>query len=166
VQQEPRANTPPPLPLPPSRVRFGLELVAAALLLLLLILLLTAMALRLLGRAEPWLFELTRVLFVFLTGLAAVVAYARGQNLRVPGPWTEGSVSYEAVHFALVVLLTVLAARYLYVQGFAIDATSLLGLPEVAPYLPVLLFGGGVAIVYFHRLRRALRRSRATGGAT
>jgi TRAP-type C4-dicarboxylate transport system permease small subunit len=157
---------PPPLPVPPSPARLGLELVAAALLVMLLALLLLAMALRLLGRAEPWLFEFTRVLFVFLVALGAVVAYARGQNLRVPGTWVEGSVSYEAVHFALAAFVAILAARYLHTQGFAKDATSLLGLPEAAPYLPVLLFAGGVAVVYFQRLRRALRTTRApVGGA-
>lgn len=161
MPQETGAHLPPSVPVPPpSRVRFGIELVAAFLLLSLLVLLLLAMGLRLLGRAEPWLFEFTRVLFVFLTAIAAVVAYARGGNLRVPGAWAEGSVSYEAAHFALALLLTVLAARYLYVQGFATDATSLLGMPEVAPYLPVLMFGGGVTVVYFHRWRRALRAAR------
>ncbi len=151
--------------MPPSRARLGLELVAAALLFMLLVLLLLAMALRLLGRAEPWLFEFTRVLFVFLVSLGAIVAYARGQNLRVPGTWIEGSVSYEALHFALAAFVTILTARYLQTQGFATDATSLLGLPEVAPYLPVMLFAGGVTVVYFQRLRRALRTARAKLGA-
>jgi len=101
MQQVVGEISPPPLPLLPSRARLGLELVAAALLFMLLALLLLAMALRLLGRAEPWLFEFNRVLFVFLVALGAVVAYARGQNLRVPGTWVEGSLPYEAIHFAL-----------------------------------------------------------------
>lgn len=152
-------------PLPHSWARLAVEVLAAVLLCLLLVLLLLAMGLRLAGVAEPRLFELTRVLFVFLTAIAAVVAYARGHNLRVPGAWKEGTPSYEAAHLAVALVLTLLTARYVQVQGFATDATSLLGLPEVVPYLPVLLFGAGVTVTAFLRLRRALRSRRTGEGA-
>jgi len=138
-------------------VLFALELLCAWLLLVLFILLLVTAGLRYTGFTAPWIYEFVRVIFVYMVGLSAIVAFARGANLRVPGWWDEKSVSYQTVMLLLSLILTFLTAQMLLKQGFGTDASSLLGLPEGISHIPMGLFGLGLTLISLRWLRAAIR---------
>jgi TRAP-type C4-dicarboxylate transport system permease small subunit len=149
------------LPIPASPVRFALELLCAALLLVLFVLLLVTAGLRYAGFTAPWIYEFIRVIFVYMVGLSAIVAFARGVNLRVPGWWKEKSLSYQAVMLLLSAGLMFLTAQMLFKQGFGADASSLLGLPEGVSHIPMGLFALGLTVISLQQLRAAIRGRRA-----
>lgn len=161
-KNEETALDPQPLPEPesappPSRARHALEVLCATLLGLLFLLMLATAAFRHASFTAPWMYELIRVVFVYLTGCAAIVAFARGANLHVPAKWKSGSTSYQVALFLLAAGLFVMTVRMLVTQGFGTDAASLLGLPEGTSHVPVALFGLGLAIVCAARIRRGRR---------
>lgn len=148
-------------PLPASTPRLVVEVVCALLLAFLLLLLLGGAVLRHQGYTAPAVYEFVRVLFVYLVGLSAIVAYARNTNLCVPGWWRAGSVSYQAAMSVLSLGLVGLTLQMLLKQGFRPDASSLLGVPEGISHIPIGLFAVGLSLISLGRLWTALFGARA-----
>lgn len=154
---------PPPVPAepPPNAMRLALEVICALLLVALFLLLLGSALLRNRGYTAPAVYEVIRVTFVYMVGLAALVAFARRVNLCVPGWWRKESVSYQAAMLVLSATLTFLTFQMLFGQGFGPDAASLLGLPEGTMHIPIGLFATGLTVLSAARLRAAVGRGHA-----
>ena len=146
---------------PASTPLLVVEVVCALLLACLLLLLLGSAVLRHQGYTAPAVYEFVRVLFVYLVGLSAIIAYARRTNLCVPGWWREDSVSYQAALSILACGLTGLTVQMLLKQGFRPDASSLLGVPEGISHIPIGLFAFGLSLISLKRLLAAWRRVHA-----
>lgn len=142
----------------PSLPRFCAEVACAVLLALLFLLLLATAAFRHVGYTAPGVYELIRIIFVYLIGLAAIVAFARRVNLHVPAWWRSDSLSYQTALLVLSLTLTFLTVRMLVMQGFGTDASSLLRLPEGISHIPVGLFGAGLSLQSGARLYQIIRQ--------
>lgn len=136
----------------------AVETIAGALLAMLGALLLTSTVLRYAGSGDPRLFELTRVVFVFLIGISAIAAYARFENIVVPGVWKPEGVVYQLACTVLSGAVAWLAFRYVAFIGWDRDPMSLLRLPEAMGYVPVVVFAVGLFVISLARLIAALRR--------
>jgi len=134
------------------------EAASAMLLCVLGLMLLSSTLMRHLGMGDPRLFELTRVVFVYLIGLGAIAAYLRVQNIVVPGVWRTTGFSHQAAATLVGAVLTWLTGRYIYSTGWEVDTMSLLELPEVTPYVPVFLFALAITILSGIRTLRSLGR--------
>jgi TRAP-type C4-dicarboxylate transport system permease small subunit len=141
-----------------SGVTRAAETVSALLLALLGLMLLASTLMRHMGMGDPRLFELTRVVFVYLVGLGAIVAYLRVQNIVVPGLWKATSTSHQAAATIVGGVLTWLTGRYIYTTGWEVDTMSLLQLPEATPYVPVFVFAVAVTVLSAIRTMQSLRR--------
>ncbi|ALJ22100.1 TRAP transporter small permease [Microbacterium sp. No. 7] len=106
----------------------------------------------------PWSYELTRLLLVWMVCVGAFVSYYQGTSLSVPGRWRPRTVSYEAAALLTSGALLWAALRFLGVQGWAVAASSLLGLPAAVGYLSVVVFAGGVAVVAVVRIAGIILR--------
>ena len=97
---------------------FGLETIAAALLVVIGVLLFGSTVLRYFGSGDPRAFEFLRVAFVYLVGIAGVAAYARHENIVVPGVWRQETVSYQVACALVSGAVTWLTARYIGFTGW------------------------------------------------
>ncbi|MCL4186523.1 MAG: hypothetical protein KJZ85_02860 [Rhodobacteraceae bacterium] len=136
----------------------SVEALAGVLLVVLGTMLLASTVLRYAGHGEPRLAELTRVVFVYLIGLAAIAAYARHENIVVPGIWKPGSALYQLACTLLSGAVLWLAVRYVAFIGWDRDPMSLMKLPEATSSLPIVLFAAGLLAISLLRLVAALRR--------
>lgn len=148
-------------PVAPNTARWVVELLCATLLAGLFLLLLGSAALRNKGYTAPAVYEFIRLMFVYLVGLSAIVAFARRTNLCVPGWWREDSVSYQAAMSVLSLGLLGLTVQMLAKLGFGSDASSLLGLPEGVSHIPIGLFALGLSVISLGRLAAAWRKRAA-----
>lgn len=134
------------------------QFLAVLLLVTLCLMLLASSVMRHLGLGDPRLFEITRVVFVYLVGVAAVAAFMRVQNIAVPGLWPMESPTYQFAMAVVAGLLAWLSGRFVYFAGWDADTMSLLRLPEATPYVPVFMFSVLVTLISLVRAVQALRR--------
>ena len=138
----------------------ALEGLSATLLAFLCLLILASTVLRHVGIGEPRLFEITRVVFVYLIGISAITAFVRAHNIFVPGLWNAASISHQLAMLLLAAVLAYLSIKYVYSSGWEVDSTSLLKLPEATPYVPILLFAIAITVMSAMRLRKVMSRKR------